>query len=115
MQIDPVMVSTQSNAEATAPAQANVRSATAPVESVTATQSELNDAELQKAVEHINRTLDIERNSLQFEVDADTGKTVVRLIDKHTGDVLRQVPSEEVLAIARAIPPISGALIKDTA
>lgn len=38
---------------------------------------------------------------LQFDVDDESGRTVVRVLDKDSGDIIRQIPSEEVLALAR--------------
>jgi len=41
--------------------------------------------------------------SLQISVDADLGATVVRVLDAETDEVVRQIPSEEVLKIARVL------------
>ena len=110
MQIDPLKSATRGSAETAAPVP---RPAPAPVAAVP--QSPPSDAELQAAVTQINQVLKAHNNSLQFEIDRASGKTIVRVIDDDTHEVVRQFPSEEVLAIARAIPPISGALLKDTA
>ena len=110
MQIDPLTSATRGNAEPAAPAP---RSAPVPV---AAQQAPPSEAEVQAAVAQINQVLRAQNNnSLRFEIDRPSGKTVVRVIDEDTNEVVRQFPSEEVLAIARAIPPISGALIRDTA
>jgi flagellar protein FlaG len=37
---------------------------------------------------------------LEFRVDQDSGRTVVTVKDKSTGEVVRQIPSEEVLRLA---------------
>ena len=110
MQIDPLTSATRGNAEPATPAP---RPASAPVAATP--QTPPSEAEVQAAIAQINQVLRTQNNSLQFEIDKTSGKTVVRVIDEDTNEVLRQFPSEEVLAIARAIPPISGALIRDTA
>ena len=51
--------------------------------------------------------------NLQFTVDEDTGIDVVKVIDTETEEVIRQFPSEEVLAIARALDKLQGLLIRD--
>ena len=38
--------------------------------------------------------------SVEFRVDADTGRTVVSVRDSQTGDLIRQIPGEEVLRLA---------------
>lgn len=112
MQLDPLMTATRGSAETAAPAP---RPAPAPAPVAAAALAPPSEADVQAAVAQINQALRGQNNSLQFEIDKASGKTVVRVIDKDTQEVVRQFPSEEVLAIARAIPPISGALIRDTA
>lgn len=53
--------------------------------------------------------------NLQFSVDGDTGKTVIRVVDSATKEVIRQIPNEEVLAIARAMDRLQGLLLKGKA
>jgi len=48
--------------------------------------------------------------SLRFHVDPDTGKTVAELVD-HQGQVLRQMPTEEALEIAKAIGKFQGMFV----
>lgn len=54
-------------------------------------------------------------SSLEFSVDRQTGKTIVRVIDTATHEVIRQIPSEEMLAIARALDHLQGLLVHGTA
>lgn len=71
--------------------------------------------ELVQAVEKINRKL-IESNiDLHFRVDDTTHETVVSVIDRESGDVLRQFPSEEALKFAHALVMQRGTLIAGTA
>jgi flagellar protein FlaG len=65
-------------------------------------------AEIQKAVEPMAR-------NLQFSIDKETGKTVVTVVDSATNEVIRQIPGEEVLAIARAIDRMQGLLFRQKA
>jgi flagellar protein FlaG len=48
--------------------------------------------------------------SLRFHVDKDTGKTVAELVDPE-GQVLRQMPTEEALEIAKAIGKYQGMFV----
>lgn len=109
MAIDPLKPATQGSAQAAAPARR-----AAPIVAATPAAPP-NEAEVKAAVAQINQLLQAHNSSLRFEIDRPSGKTVVRVIDDDTHEVVRQFPSEEVLAIARVIPPISGALFKDTA
>ncbi len=52
--------------------------------------------------------------ALDFRIDDDTGRLVVSVIDRSSGDVLRQIPSEEALRIAHHLQQTQdrgGALI----
>jgi flagellar protein FlaG len=71
--------------------------------------------EVQRAVENANRNIQVFTQALEFEVDRDTDTVVVRLIDTADGSVLRQVPSEEMLAIARALARMQSALLRSEA
>jgi flagellar protein FlaG len=48
--------------------------------------------------------------SLRFHVDQDTGRTIAELVDTE-GQVLRQVPTEEALQIAKAIGKYQGMFV----
>lgn len=73
-------------------------------------------AQLQNVVDGINQALKQSNKNLEFTVDADTRKPVVKLVDTETGDIIRQIPSEEALAISRAIDQFQqGMLLKQEA
>lgn len=59
--------------------------------------------QIQVAVGTINRAMQQSNQSMQISVDFATRKPVVRLTDTATGELIRQIPSKEILAIARSI------------
>jgi flagellar protein FlaG len=71
--------------------------------------------QLDEAVKAVNDFVNPVNNSLQFRVDDDTGKTIVKVIDKATNEVIRQFPSEEMIAIAKALDGIKGLLFRQKA
>ncbi len=71
--------------------------------------------QVKQAVQEIQRVLAPVAQNLQFTVDKETGKTIVRVVDAETETVIRQMPSEEVLAIARALDRLKGVLIRQEA
>ena len=46
---------------------------------------------------------------------ADMGVAVVKVIDKDSNKVIRQIPSEEVLQISKALDKLQGLLVKQQA
>nr|WP_177420989.1 flagellar protein FlaG [endosymbiont of Lamellibrachia barhami] len=56
---------------------------------------------LKGAVSQMQDFAQVLQRELQFDLDEDSGRTVVRVIDRTSGDLIRQIPSEEVLALAK--------------
>lgn len=71
--------------------------------------------EVQKALEEVERAVAPMTQSLAFSLDKDSGKTVVKVMDTETNEVIRQIPTEEVLAISKAVDKLKGLLIKQQA
>ena len=67
---------------------------------------------VKEAAHQINEHLNALRQGLEFSVDDETGTTVVRVVDAETGETIRQIPSEEVLAISRSLERLQGVLLK---
>lgn len=67
-----------------------------------------NRQRLQAAVDAANKFLQPVARNLQFSIDDDSGKTIVKVIDTETDKVVRQIPSEEMLAISRALGRFKG-------
>ncbi len=63
------------------------------------------------AVKEINQALKLLSTTLHFEVDEGSGQTVVKVIDRDNGEVLRQIPSEATIQIARSLDKLIGHLI----
>lgn len=61
------------------------------------------DADAARAAAEANRRLAEKGSQLTIEFDDALDRAVFRLVDSQTGEVVRQIPSEEVLAIARAL------------
>ena len=61
-------------------------------------------ADLQKFVQSMGR-------DLSFSVDQTTGYHVVRVINPSTGELVRQLPSDELLKIARDFERLHNALV----
>jgi flagellar protein FlaG len=70
---------------------------------------------LQAAVEKMQKFVSMAASDIKFSVDEDSGVTVVKVIDRETKDVIRQIPSEEMLDLAQALDKLQGLLIKQKA
>lgn len=54
-------------------------------------------------------------SALEFKVDDESGVMVVKVMDLSTDQIIRQIPSEEMLQIARALGKLQGILVKSSA
>ncbi|MEN9866373.1 MAG: hypothetical protein RL748_1963 [Pseudomonadota bacterium] len=71
--------------------------------------------QLNQAVKNINQSLSVLSQNLEFSVDTDSKRTVVKVIDQQTKEVIRQIPSKETLEIAKALDTVKGLLITQQA
>jgi flagellar protein FlaG len=74
----------------------------------------VSDAELKKSVDAINRFFNA-NNSVNLNLDRESGKVVVQIIDKETNTLIRQIPSKEVLEMAKDLEKKNGMLLRDQA
>jgi len=58
---------------------------------------------LEAVAVHIDEFLADNGRELRFQVDRTTGATIVSVRDRATGELIRQIPSEEALRVARAL------------
>jgi flagellar protein FlaG len=93
----PVQAKVQANAQANATAQ------------VTSAPS---SAQIQQALHNLKQAIEPVANDLSFSVDEQSGKTVIRVMDSVTKELIRQIPSEEVMAMAHAVEQQSGMLVQ---
>jgi flagellar protein FlaG len=95
---------TKKTAKPTPPERDPPPAAAAPVVAV---QEEIADA-----VSSLNNYVQNLRRDLYFTVDEDTGRTVIKVIDSETNEVLRQIPAEEALNLARHLEHHQTAMLQ---
>jgi flagellar protein FlaG len=64
---------------------------------------ELPAVSVAAAIEQIEDFLADSQRQLTFQVDENSGRTVVRVVDPGSGEVIRQFPSEELLQVAATL------------
>jgi len=71
----------------------------------------LTPKQLEKVAQQLQDFVgDLNRN-IEFSVDEDSGRDVIKVIDKNTGDLLKQYPSEEVLTLVSKFSEMIGGLV----
>lgn len=64
---------------------------------------------LVKPIQQINEVL--RRYGVEFQLSEDSGRTVIRLIDRENGELIRQIPPEEALNAAQRLEEMKGRLL----
>jgi flagellar protein FlaG len=70
---------------------------------------------VEQAVGKLNENTQFSAQGLRFSIDEESGKTVVKIVDSATQEVLRQIPSEDALALAHSIDKMQGLLLREKA
>ena len=68
-----------------------------------------SQADLVEPIHRINEVL--RQYGVEFELSDMPAQIVTRIVDRETGDVLRQIPAEEVLAFAERLEELQGNLV----
>jgi flagellar protein FlaG len=76
-----------------------------PKEPVDKAQVEVAAVALKEFAQSVQRDLD-------FSVDDGSGQVVVKVTDSNSGDVIRQIPSEEALQLAENLSDVRSLLFK---
>lgn len=66
--------------------------------------------------EHLQQlNVELQSFGIEFELSDVDNRLITRVVDRETGELIRQIPSEEVLRIARSLTETTGLLLHTTA
>lgn len=71
--------------------------------------------DLNQIVARMNESLTLIRTDLQFQIDAGGTRLVVNVVDRDTGEIIRQIPSTHAQRVEAALDELKGTLIEDVA
>ncbi len=90
----------QSSVSASTPRQDSVAPQSSSQQTQSSSQPAISQEELREAVSELNTQIQAVQRDLSFTMDEASGKTVIKVLDSDSGEVIRQIPSEEMIAIA---------------
>ncbi|RUO56767.1 flagellar protein FlaG [Pseudidiomarina homiensis] len=76
-------------------------------------QRELKRDELVKPVQQINEVMN--NYGIHFEMNDAVDRIIIQVVSRDSGEVIRQIPSEEVLRISQHLSEMSGLLVREQA
>jgi flagellar protein FlaG len=110
----PVNTAAQKPVRATPRTENQPSASTAENKDVGLTPKDSSDAStVKEAVARIADFVAKTSSEISFSIDEKTGLNVVKVIDSSTNEVIRQFPSEEVIAIAQALDKLQGLFLRD--
>ena len=78
-------------------------------------QAEQNQPPLDDVVSELNNLVRELHRELQFSVDDKSGETVIKVVDRETDEVVRQIPSEDVVRLRQRLQEAAGVIFQDSA
>ncbi|MGL4318612.1 MAG: flagellar protein FlaG, partial [Pseudomonas sp.] len=68
--------------------------------------------QVESAVSTIQEFVQSVRRNINFSLEDTSGRVVVKVTDANSGDVIRQIPSEEALQLAESLEEVRSLLFK---
>jgi flagellar protein FlaG len=110
--------SIQPSAPSRAPVQADARPVQVapaappkgPEKSATKALSKQSEEQLKEAVKSLNEQ---SNTSMSFSIDKTNNRTVIKVEDANTGEVIRQIPNETVLRVSHNIEKAKGLFLDE--
>jgi len=87
------------------------RDKAANLEAIDSNKELLSVDELTKVAQQLQDFVSGMNKSLEFSVHEESGRNVIKVIDKDSGDLVKQYPSEEVLDIVSKLAKATGTLV----
>ena len=72
------------------------------------------EEKINRVSELMNDYVSSVQRDIKIKVDNETGKIIVKVISKEDGKVIREIPPEEMLALAARMEEIAGAFFDQT-
>ncbi|MGB5468356.1 MAG: flagellar protein FlaG, partial [Sedimenticolaceae bacterium] len=70
---------------------------------------------IEDVVSNLNDLVRNLQRELRFSVDTKSGDTIIKVVDRETDEVVRQIPSEEIVALRQRLEQSSGGFFDDSA
>lgn len=74
--------------------------------------SDVNEKHLEEMVDDLNGFAQAVQRQLQFSVDQDNGKMIVKVVDAETKSVIREIPSEEIREMQKKLSEVNDLLFQ---
>ena len=105
------LLAAAANANQTVPQYPPVRSPEKQVSVPEQSGGEVNKKELDQALTRVREVFQMADSRVEFSIDPDLDRVVVRILDGESGTVIRQIPQQEVIDLAKRLETPTGLLL----
>lgn len=77
--------------------------------------AQLTVEEIEQTVESLNETMTLLERGINFEVDRDVKRTIIKVVDRETDEIIKQIPSEDLLKVIGHLQEMQHLLFDDKA
>jgi flagellar protein FlaG len=78
-------------------------------------QASVDRAAIDQAVTRVNEALRLTDSQLKIQVDHETDRVIVKVLEQESGEVIRQIPPEELLELEKYLSSPKGLLLQEQA
>ncbi|KIQ27293.1 MULTISPECIES: flagellar protein FlaG [Pseudomonas syringae group] len=71
-----------------------------------------DDAKVKAAAEDIQKFFHTVKRNLEFSIDEESGKVIVKVIASDSGEIVRQIPNAEILKLADSLSDANSLLFR---
>ncbi|BFU91007.1 MAG: Flagellar protein FlaG [Nitrospira sp.] len=79
---------------------------------VNAQSTPVTHDEVVHAIQYISKESHQAGDQLQISVDSDLDRVIVKIVDSQSGQVIRQIPAEELINLAKQLKNLNGLLVE---
>lgn len=102
-------------AETNRPAEREHEPAASAADTVTPPGEDVSEQAMQRAVARLREVLRNVDPRLRIEIDRNLNRIIVKIVNGQSGEVIRQIPPEELLNLARQFDGVTGLLVEERA
>ena len=78
-------------------------------------EARVGEDSLSKTVDELNDYVQNLHREIQFSVDSESNQTIIKVIDANTGEVIRQLPPDEMMRLVKRLDELEGLLVREKA
>jgi len=73
----------------------------------------LTVTEIEQMVEALNNAKEMQQRNLNFRIDDENGRTVIKVIDRETENLIKQIPSEDMITLVNHMQDMQSLLFDE--